>query len=73
MDMAGRFFPIDIQTFSEIVERKVVYIDKTEYLNLAKNGKCYLITYSANGRHLVKVGVSFDNDLRTIGEWKVYE
>lgn len=34
------------------------------------NDKGYLIPYSANGKQLVKVGVSFDKELRTIGEWK---
>ncbi|MCB9018096.1 MAG: ATP-binding protein [Prevotellaceae bacterium] len=33
--------------------------------------KGYMIPYSANGKRLVKVGVNFDKELRTIGEWKV--
>jgi hypothetical protein len=31
----------------------------------------YLIPYSADGRRLVKVGVVFDTEKRTIGEWAV--
>ena len=31
--------------------------------------KGYLIPYSADGRRLVKVGVVFDTEKRTIGEW----
>ncbi|MDR2192986.1 MAG: PD-(D/E)XK nuclease domain-containing protein, partial [Treponema sp.] len=33
-------------------------------------GKGYLIPYSADGRRVVKVGVAFDREKRTIGEWK---
>ncbi|HOI27707.1 MAG TPA: ATP-binding protein [Paludibacteraceae bacterium] len=35
------------------------------------DSKGYLIPYSANGKELVKVGVNFDQNLRTIGEWKI--
>ena len=31
--------------------------------------KGYLIPYSADGKRLVKVGVNYDSELRTIGEW----
>ena len=33
------------------------------------NSKGYLIPYTADHRKLVKVGVSFNNETRTIGEW----
>jgi hypothetical protein len=33
----------------------------------------YLIPYSADGRRLVKVGIVFDTEKRTIGEWRVCE
>ncbi len=33
--------------------------------------KGYLVPYSADGKKLVKVGVNYDSELRTIGEWKV--
>ena len=35
--------------------------------------KGYLIPYTAEGKRLVKVGVSYDSDKRTIGEWKIEE
>ncbi len=35
--------------------------------------KGYLVPYSAKGKKLYKVGVNFDNQLRTIAEWKVVE
>jgi hypothetical protein len=35
------------------------------------DGKGYLIPYSAGGRVLVKAGVVFDTDTRTLGEWRV--
>jgi hypothetical protein len=35
------------------------------------DGKGYLIPYSADGRVLVKAGVVFDTDTRTLGEWQV--
>lgn len=31
----------------------------------------YLIPYSAEGKRLVKVGVSFSREMRNVGEWKV--
>ena len=35
--------------------------------------KGYLIPYSANGKRLVKVGVNYDSQQRTIGEWMIKE
>ena len=35
--------------------------------------KGYLVPYSAKGKKLYKVGVNFDNQLRTIAKWKVVE
>ena len=35
--------------------------------------KGYLIPYSADGKRLVKVGINYDSDKRTIGEWKIVE
>ena len=35
--------------------------------------KGYLIPYSADGKRLVKVGINYDSERRTIGEWKIVE
>ncbi len=35
--------------------------------------KGYLIPYSANGKRLVKVGVNYDSQQRTIGDWIIQE
>lgn len=35
--------------------------------------KGYLIPYTAEGKRLVKIGISYDSDKRTIGEWKIVE
>ena len=35
--------------------------------------KGYLIPYSAEGKRLIKVGVSYDRLKRTIGEWRIKE
>lgn len=35
--------------------------------------KGYLIPYSANGKRLVKVGVNYDSEKRTIGDWIIKE
>ena len=37
------------------------------------DSKGYLVPYSADGRKVVKVGVSFDSRTRTVGEWKAVE
>ena len=34
------------------------------------DGEGYLIPYTADGRRLVKAGVVFDTEKRTVGEWK---
>ena len=35
--------------------------------------KGYLIPYSADGKRKVKVGINYDSQKRTIGEWKIVE
>ena len=35
--------------------------------------KGYLIPYSADGKRMVKVGINYDSQKRTIGEWKIVE
>lgn len=35
------------------------------------NSRGYAVPYQTDGRQVVKVGVSFDTDLRTIGEWLI--
>ena len=37
------------------------------------DGKGCLISYSADGKRLVKVGVNYDRGQRTLGEWIVKE
>lgn len=37
------------------------------------NDKGYLIPYSADGKRLVKVGVNYSSEERTITEWKIEE
>ena len=36
--MAQRLYPVGIQTFSEIIERNLLYIDKTEYIYRMTHG-----------------------------------
>lgn len=41
--MAAKFYPVGIQTFSEIVTKNYLYIDKTEYIyKMTHFGKKYL-------------------------------
>lgn len=35
--------------------------------------KAYLLPYSADAKRLVKVGINYDSNKRTIGEWKIVE
>ena len=35
--------------------------------------KGYLIPYSADGKRLYKIGVNYDSQQRTIGEWIIQE
>lgn len=43
--MARRLYPLGIQTFAEIIRRKMVYVDKTAYVwNMAATGKFYFLS-----------------------------
>ena len=54
--------PVGIQTFSNIIEDDMLYIDKTEYIwNMIP--LC--------GLPIGKVGINFDSEKRTIGEWVI--
>ena len=37
------------------------------------DSKGYMLPYHADGKRLVKVGISFDSKQRTIAEWKIRE
>lgn len=42
--MARRLYPLGIQTFSEIINRGMLYVDKTEYIyRMASNGKYFFL------------------------------
>ena len=48
--------------------------DKTAEETLKQiDDKGYLIPYSADGKRMVKVGINYDSQKRTIGEWKIAE
>lgn len=78
-----RKYPIGIQTFSEIIRSGYVYVDKTDLVwQLAHYAKYVFLSrprrfgkspipYQADGRRVVKVGVSVDADTRTIKDWNV--
>ena len=35
------------------------------------NSRGYAVPYQTDGRQVVKVGISFDTDMRSIGEWLI--
>lgn len=42
--MARRLYPLGIQTFSEIINRGMLYVDKTEYIyRMASSGKYFFL------------------------------
>lgn len=57
----------------------IIYVMELKYDKTADEAlqqiddKGYLIPYSADGKRLVKVGINYDSDKRTIGEWKIVE
>ena len=83
----ARKYPIGIQTFERIREEKYLYIDKTDlvwkltkespYVFLSRPrrfGKSLLTTTLKSyfeGRKAVKVGIQFDRDTMTVGEYLV--
>ena len=49
-------------------------VDKTVDEALAQiDDKGYMLPYHAEGKRLVKIGISFDSKQRTISEWKIRE
>ena len=50
--MARRLYPLGIQTFAEIIRRKMVYVDKTAYVwNMAATGKFYFMSRLVAARY----------------------
>ena len=78
-----RRYPIGIQTFSEIITRGCVYVDKTDLILELKttdsaikalsqiNEKGYALPYQTEGRNIVKAGIHFNIEKRTIDEWVI--
>ncbi len=56
-----------------------VYVFELKYDGSAEDAlkqiddKGYLIPYTADGKRLVKIGVNYDSDQRTLGEWIIRE
>jgi hypothetical protein len=56
-----------------------VYVFELKYDGSAEDAirqiddKGYLIPYSADGKRLFKIGVNYDSDLRTLGDWIIRE
>ena len=56
-----------------------VYVFELKYDGSAEDAirqiddKGYLIPYSADGKRLFKIGVNYDSNQRTIGEWIIRE
>ena len=49
-------------------------VDKSAEEALAQiDEKGYMLPYHAEGKRLVKVGISFDSNQRTISDWKIKE
>ena len=49
-------------------------VDKSADEALAQiDEKGYMLPYYAEGKRLVKVGISFDSKQRTIADWKIKE
>ena len=57
--------------------RDTIYVMELKFDKTAEEAlqqiddKGYLIPYSADGKRMVKVGINYDSQKRTIGEWKM--
>lgn len=66
-------------TYEQCLEELRQYYDGYHFSEHAEEAirqieeKGYLIPYSANGKRLVKVGVNYDSNQRTIGDWIIKE
>ena len=96
--MVERIYPVGIQTFSDIIKRVCVYVDKTDliykltkkykYVFLSRprrfgksllsttlhsyfaGEKGYMVSFEADDRKLVKIGISFSTETRTLEDWE---
>ena len=96
--MVERIYPVGIQTFSDIIKKECVYVDKTDliykltkkykYVFLSRprrfgksllsttlhsyfaGEKGYMVSFEADDRKLVKIGISFSTETRTIEDWE---
>ena len=49
-------------------------VDKSAEEALAQiDEKGYMLPYHAEGKRLIKIGISFDSTQRTISDWKIKE
>lgn len=75
--MARRLYPLGIQTFSEIINRGMLYVDKTEYIyRMASNGKYFFLGRPRRfGKSLLVstmqscIGINFDTKEGNITDW----
>ncbi len=66
MDKIVNKYPVGIQTFF-VFELK--YDGSAEDAIRQIDEKGFLIPYSADGKRLFKIGVNYDSNQRTIGDW----
>ena len=71
--MNERRYPVGIQTFSEIITKGMVYVDKTDIVWQQIDSNSYSIPYKADGHRVVKIGVRFNVDTRVPEEWEIAE
>lgn len=75
--MARRLYPLGIQTFSEIINRGMLYVDKTEYIyRMASSGKYFFLGRPRRfGKSLLVstmqscIGINFDTKEGNITDW----
>ena len=71
--MNERRYPVGIQTFSEIITKGMVYVDKIDIVWQQIDSNSYAIPYKADGHRVVKIGVCFNVDTRVPEEWEIAE
>ena len=75
--MPRRLYPLGIQTFSEIINRGMLYVDKTEYIyRMASSGKYFFLGRPRRfGKSLLVstmqscIGINFDTKEGNITDW----
>lgn len=68
-----RLYTAGIADFENIRQDGRVYVDKTDLIyRLSRESRIdYAIPYQAGGKPVVKIGIAFSKETKTVSDWKI--